>query len=80
MVHPGATVIMVMVVRHIGPLRNDGSQHGQSRRMVILIPLAYTLYDCKDKDTKYQHKDDGKHDSKDGKPSFKAREAIIKET
>lgn len=65
MMHPSTTVIVVMMVGHIGPLSNDGCRNGQFGRMVILIPLANTINDCKAKDAEYQHKNDGKHDSKD---------------
>ena len=77
MVHSGTGMIVMVMMGHIGPLGDDGCRHGQSGGMVVLVPLADTLHDCKDEDPQNQHKDDGEHDSENREAGSKSGKSKI---
>jgi len=80
MVHAGATVIVVMMVGHIGPLGDDDCRHSQSGRMIVLVPLADPFHGNHNKHTDYQNEYQCEHNAKQIKAAEATKRGIKTES
>ena len=64
--------IRIMVMRHLHPLGDDRSLHGQARGVVVFVPLADITHERHDDHAQNQHKH---HREQHGKHRIKKTEA-----
>ena len=67
----------VMVAAHIGALCNNPCAHGESRRMVVLVPLHNALYKGHNKNADYKEKYKAEHYLKQIKIKAEAEHNLI---
>ena len=71
------TAVMVMM-GHIGPLGDDGCRHGQSGRMIVLVPLADALHCDHNEQSEYHDKHQRHKNAHDVKAGTKIRKTESK--